>query len=130
MLRIMSTPPMTVDLFAQRLRDPRLTIEKIGSYTNRSGLDGCRADIFLDGVWYQYSVHNTESNVSPVQVAAAITSAERIVAREEFTRDGRQYDATVWSGGRAYMLVTTVDRPAPKRATIIARPIQEERKTE
>jgi hypothetical protein len=96
---------MTVDGFAEALRKPQMHTAKIIQYSNNSGVKGCRVDLFLKGVWYQYSVHRSEAEVYPHEVADAITSAGRRIDREEITRGGRQFDATVWCDGHAYMLV-------------------------
>jgi hypothetical protein len=105
----MNIEDMTVDYFGEVLKTPGLENRvRPEPYLNKEGVKGCKAGFFLNGSWYQYSVSRTESKVYPGEVAAAIASATRQITRQEITREGKQFDATVFVDGHAYMLAFSV----------------------
>lgn len=100
---------MSVDRFAEVLGNPELeSFVRPEPYANDQGVSGCKADFFTKGCWYKYSVSGTESSVTPIEVARAITSEGRQITRQKITRGGKQFDATVFVDGHAYMLAVSV----------------------
>ena len=94
---------MTVDDFANILRDPAITVEE-GSLYPWGAPRGYRASLRLGNEWYWYSVSSTLDVVSPKEVADAITSPDRQIQRSGPYKNGRGFEATVWCGERCYML--------------------------
>ena len=105
---------MTVDDYADSLSAPELGFVQDGQYRNRAGQVGYRA-IYRDATRYLwFSVSSTEISIAPDEVAAAITAPERLIQRENpyWNGNGRQgFEATVHSGGHAFMLGAAPDPP-------------------
>jgi hypothetical protein len=123
-----SADELAVDAFAEILRTPTIKLGQDGYYPKpkvwqslemqraeaASGhasssistpeTRGYWADLWLDGLWYHYSVSNTKNKISPVEVAEAIKSPGRIVTRSGPYNEGRGWEATVGSGEHFYML--------------------------
>src|SRR5438128_1684752 len=94
-----------VNGFAEALRNPTIKLEP-DEYTSRTtGLKGFKAMFWLNGQCYRYTVSNTEFEVSPVEVANAITSPASSVTRPGRPyKEGRGWEATVTNGEHSYML--------------------------
>jgi len=104
---------MTVEDFAEVMRDPRISVETESDYLSKKTRRlGYRAILTVGGRWYWYSVSSTEDRVSPVEVASAITSNGRQIERCGTYKDGTGFEATVRSGGHSYMLGHGNNRPA------------------
>lgn len=105
---------MTVDEFAEALVSERLQFIQEGHYSNSCGQIGYRA-IYRDAERYLwFSVSATEVSLAPDEVAMAIRANGRWVQREYpyLNRKGEQgFEATVHSGGRAFMLNAAPDPP-------------------
>ena len=101
---------MTVDQFAEILRDPRTRIDEEGLYPHNKPR-GYRAILECRNLWYWYSVSGTLNRVTPSDTADAITSPRRLIDREGSYKDGRGFEATVRSGGHSYMLGHGDNRP-------------------
>jgi hypothetical protein len=98
---------MTVDEFADALISAALELLAEGQYENNLGTRGYWAR-YGDGrrrLWY--SVSGTETAIAPDEVRLAIQAPGRLVTREKPYLNGhgrRGFEATVFSGGRAFML--------------------------
>jgi hypothetical protein len=101
---------MTVDEFADILRDPRTRVDEEGFYPH-SKPRGYRAILECRNLWYWYSVSGTLDRVSPAAVADAITSPQSVMNREGSYKAGRGFEATIRSGGHSYMLGHGNNRP-------------------
>jgi hypothetical protein len=94
---------MTVDEYAEVLRNPALKPYDDSSYTNASGKQGYRATFRMEKKWYWYSVSDTTGKVSPLEVARTITSRGRRVNRSGPYKT-RGFEATVRYESHSYML--------------------------
>ena len=94
---------MTVDDFAEILRNPRIIVVD-GKFYPWDAPRGYRATIQLGEEWYWYSVSQSLDEVTPKQVAEAITARDRRLQRSKPYKNGRGFEATVWSGDHCYML--------------------------
>ena len=92
---------MTVHEFADILRDPEVRVVNRSLYT-WDNPHGYRAEIEYRKRWYWYSVSPALKPVSPEEVAVAITSPARRVQRCGPYKDGRGFEAVVWSGDHCY----------------------------
>ncbi len=98
---------MTVDQFAEVLRNPAIQVIDQGRYQNKQGETGYYARLRLGVDQYWYSASDFDSAVPPTDVAAAIQSPSRKILRENPYRNDkgeRGFEATVWYQGHAYML--------------------------
>jgi len=98
---------MTVDDFAEVLRNPAVQVTGQDWYHNQQGQRGYKATLSLGSDQYWYSVSNTDIAITPGQVAAAILSPSRVVRREnpyDNSSGEPGFEATVWSEGHSYML--------------------------
>jgi len=95
---------MTVDEFADILRDREARIEAAGIYKNHNRTQGYWANLVCHSRRYWFSVSASREPASPTQVAAAITSPNRIIMRSGTYKKGRGFEATVNSNDRSYML--------------------------
>lgn len=106
---------MTVDEFAQVFSSGTLEFVEDGRYQNQSGQVGYRA-IYRDTERYLwFSVSNTEIAIAIDEVAAAITTPDRQIIRENsyWNQYGRQgFEATVRSGEHWFMLNAAPDPPS------------------
>jgi hypothetical protein len=95
---------MTIDEFAETLRNPDLHLYEEGEYqSHRTGRTGYRATFQLGGKWFWYSVSDITRKLSPPEVAEAVTSPTRMVQREgPYGNSG--FEATVKQNGHWYML--------------------------
>jgi len=93
----------TIEEFAAVLRDPDARVV-IDDFYPRFNPRGYRATVECRKLRYWYSVSSTLKEVSPADVAKAITSSDRFVKREKPYNDGCGFEATIKSGGRWYML--------------------------
>ena len=106
---------MTVDEYAFKLQSAELEFEQEGCYTNAFGQAGYWAIYRIGRHYLWYSVSATESRIGPDEVAVAITVASRWVQRENpyANKKGKMgFEATVRSGGRAFMLGSADRRPS------------------
>jgi hypothetical protein len=105
---------VTVDEFAEVLGSGRLQFILEGHYSNSYGQVGYRA-IYKDADrYFWFSVSATEISLAPDEVAMAIRANGRWVQREYpyLNRNGQQgFEATVHSGGHAFMLNAAPDLP-------------------
>jgi hypothetical protein len=100
-----STVGFSVNEFAQILQNPAIKLEQDDFYVSRStGRKGYRANLCLNGMWYWYSVSNSDTLVSPHDVAAAIMSPSRRVRRSGPYKGDRGFEATVICKKHSYML--------------------------
>jgi|SRR5580692_270099 hypothetical protein len=67
---------------------------------NKDGVIGWCAGVRLGKEYFQYTVYDRISLVEPKEVIEAIRFASDIKQRD----NGKQFDATIWSDGRCYML--------------------------
>lgn len=101
---------MTVDEFADALGSTNLEFIREGSYTNGNGQVGYWATYRDLEQYLWFSVSSTEIPLAPDEVAAAITSPQRWVARENpYPNKAGQlgFEVTVLSKGHAFMLGAT-----------------------
>ena len=94
---------MTVDEFAEVLRNPAAKLESEGYYPIRKPR-GYWAHIEVGGRLYWYSVSSSLEPVSASEVATAITDRFRKIERCGAYKNGSGFEATVWSGEHCYML--------------------------
>ncbi len=94
---------MTVDEFAQILRDPDAQVVYAVFYPWDTPL-GYRAEVEWHNCWCWYSVSLALRAVSPGEVAAAVTSPTRRIQRCGADKDGHGFEATVRSGNLCYRL--------------------------
>jgi len=100
-----STVGFSVNEFAQILQNPAIKLEQDDFYVSRStGRKGYRANLCLNGMWYWYSVSNSDTLMSPHDVAAAIMSPSRRVRRSGSYKEDRGFEATVICKKHSYML--------------------------
>ena len=93
---------MTVGEFAQAIRSGEVTD---GSFYPWHRPRGYRAAVRVGNLWYWYSVSNTDRKITPAEVADAITDCRlRRIQRSNPYKNGRGFEATVWSGDHCYML--------------------------
>jgi hypothetical protein len=95
---------MTVDEFAEMLRNPATTVIEDGWYHSKSDQQGYWAMLTLKGKWYWYRVSNTDVKISPLEAATAITSPLRHITRSNPYKAGRSFEATVKCCDHWYML--------------------------
>jgi hypothetical protein len=102
---------MTVDEFANVLRDPNTRLEEDNFYvSDTTGNTGYKATFSRHGLWYWFSISSRTHPMSAKDVADAITHPHRSIAREgSFKRRG--FEATVYSGPHWYMLGHGDNRP-------------------
>jgi hypothetical protein len=105
---------LTVDEFAEALISEGVQFVLEGYYSNSYGQIGYRA-IYRDADRYLwFSVSSTEVSLAADEVATAIRARGRWVQRENpyLNRKGQQgFEATVLSGGHAFMLNASPDPP-------------------
>lgn len=105
---------MTVDDYAEALCSVTLEFVSEGYYRNQLGQVGYRAIYKEMSRYLWFSVSGTEERFAPDEVATAIVARQRFVQRANayFNRNGQAgFEATVLSGGRAYMLNAAPDAP-------------------
>ena len=98
---------MTVDEFADVLREEGLEFVGDGPYRNQEGQEGYRATYRYSGRFYWYSVSRTALVISPERVADALIEPRRRIKREYpyLNSKGREcFEATVQSGEHHFML--------------------------
>jgi hypothetical protein len=99
---------MTVDEFAEVLRNPDVQVTSNECYHNQQRKRGYRANLSLGSNQYWYSVSNTDMAMTAAQVATAIMSPSRKIIRQgDYCNFWGEvgFEATVLSDGHAYMLV-------------------------
>jgi hypothetical protein len=105
---------VTVDEYAEALVSRGLQFIQDGQYRNGFGQAGYRA-IYRDAERYLwFSVSGMETSLAPDEVAMAIRANGRWIQRENpyLNRNGQQgFEATVHSGGHAFMLNAAPDAP-------------------
>jgi len=105
---------MTVDEFALELKSSTLRFVQEGCYTNTSGQVGYWA-VYRNRILYLWhSISATESSFAPDEVIMAITASTRWIQRENPYRNRKGnigFEATVHSGGHAFMLGSGSRRP-------------------
>ncbi|MFZ0818800.1 MAG: hypothetical protein WAM91_01940 [Candidatus Acidiferrales bacterium] len=102
---------MTVDGFAAKLRPENLVFVDDGQYRNKIGRIGYWALYKDSHLYYKFSISNTDATFALNEVAHAITVSDRIIRRENTYQNRREawgFEATVLSGGHAYMLTASV----------------------
>jgi hypothetical protein len=105
---------MTVDEFAAELQSPTLQRVQEGFYSNDSGQVGYRATYRNETLHLWFSISATETPFAPDEVTVAITAPTRWVRRENpypNKRGSEGFEATVHSGGHAFMLGAARRRP-------------------
>jgi hypothetical protein len=103
---------MTVDNFAEVLRDPNLMIDEESYYiSHTTRRPGWRAIVTLGGSWYWYSVSSAADRVSAQEVADAITASDRRISRSGSYKCGAGFEATIRSGAHWFMLGHGNNRP-------------------
>jgi hypothetical protein len=78
---------MNVDDFAVILRDPAISLVDQSRYPWKEPR-GYRAELRLGDKWYWYSVSDTLEEVSPKEVADAITASSRKIKRSGAFKTG------------------------------------------
>jgi hypothetical protein len=104
---------MTVDTFANALRSPAIELIGKGWYENEFSQMGYWARYRLDGCWYWFSVSNTDVEIAPDEVAAAITCADRNILREGIFPNKKGnvgFESTVKCAEHHYMLAANRTR--------------------
>ncbi len=91
---------MTVKDFAAAMRTG--VYEGGCPYFNENNVRGYQGSVAVGTEHYIYKVSRTDTEVLPETVATAITANSAKIQR--CVDDGRKFDATVWQGGRCYML--------------------------
>ncbi len=105
---------MNVDEYALGLQSPTLQFVEEGSYPNAFGQIGYWARYRDATLYLWFSISSTESPFAPDEVAMAITAPTRWIQRENPypNRKGNiGFEATVHSGGHAFMLGAANRRP-------------------
>jgi hypothetical protein len=105
---------VTVDEYAEALVSNGLQFVQDGQYSNAFGQLGYRAIYRCAERYLWFSVSSTETPLAPDEVAVAIRASGRWIQRENpyLNRNGRQgFEATVHSGGHAFMLNAAPDPP-------------------
>ena len=98
---------MTVDEFAENLRNLATILVDEGWYHNAFHQRGYRAQLRIGDRWFWYSVSNTDLKIAPDEVAAAITSPVREVSRAGTYRSSNGklgFEATMRCAEHHYML--------------------------
>ncbi|MGO9641741.1 MAG: hypothetical protein ACLP1Y_10610 [Candidatus Acidiferrales bacterium] len=100
---------MTVDEFAEVLRNADTQLVEKGWYEDQFFQKGYWAELRLGSWWYSFSVSNTEVEIAADEVAAAISSEERKIIRAGVFLDRKGepgFSATVQCAEHRYMLST------------------------
>jgi hypothetical protein len=106
---------MTVDEYATELQARSLELVAEGSYTNSFGQVGYRATYRNADLHLWFSVSATEVRIAPDEVAMAISAQGRWIQRANpytNSKDNIGFEATVHSGGHAFMLGAAHRRPS------------------